>query len=215
MVGPKWRTFSLRFLIAAVTLIAILLGIWHRGVVLREMAGGHHLEALDCGYRAAAIQRPVDEKWEWKYRALIRFDRETVSKSVPYWQRSMHHAQLRDRYLAASRRPWLPVETMPPPPKPLTLPDRDDQIESWWWAMFGDYLAENECLLNSSMGFRPGDRNLELMIELCPLAERVALCKRVELYRRFGPEFLGSEAIPSMRTWLDVDQRVAISDDGT
>ena len=112
------RSYSLRALILFIVLVAVALGLWRRKCDLHNLATRHHMAAMDFGYQAAAIQRPVDLQWEWKDPAPLRFDRATVVEASTCWQQSMQHARLRDLYLAASQRPWMPLKSMPERPDP-------------------------------------------------------------------------------------------------
>lgn len=158
--------YSLRTLLVVVSLIAIGMGLWVRSQHLKELASDHHFRAMDTGYQAAAIQRPVDQKWEWKRPAPIRMDQQAISDAAQHWQASMYHAQLRDIYLSASHRPWMPTPTLPSPPKDIAVPTGNDAAAKWWEATFAEYVKNNPCLIDAAMGFSAGDENLALSQEL-------------------------------------------------
>ncbi|QDV45990.1 hypothetical protein Enr13x_58940 [Stieleria neptunia] len=153
----RWTAFSLRSLLILVTIVAAILGLRTRAKHFRNLAAEHHFKAMDAGYQAAAIQRPVDLRWEWKRPAPMKMDHATISKAAPFWQVSRYHAEQRDVYLAAAQRPWLPVQAMPPNPSPVVVPDGDGPAAQWWNAMFGAYAEHNQCLLEPHMGFPPAD----------------------------------------------------------
>ncbi|KAA5546224.1 hypothetical protein FYK55_04865 [Roseiconus nitratireducens] len=174
------RRFSPRTLLILSTVAVLFFTFYFRVRHLRNQAGEHHFAALDSGYQAAAIQRPIDLASEGAHPAPIRMDHETVAEAAPYWQKSMHHARLRDHYLAAARRPWMPVSSLPAQPSPVSVPESAREIEPWWQAKFGDYLANNNCFLSPYMGFSTEDRNLVLIHDLLSEAEFGELAKRFQ-----------------------------------
>jgi hypothetical protein len=190
----SWRSYSLRTLLLFVTLVAIALGLYVRRQSLLRLASEHHYQALDYGYQAAAIQRPVDPEWEWKFPSELRLDRATLVEVAPLWQHSRYCAELRDYYLAAARRPWLPPGSPPPVPQPVAIPSPlamqvATTPEAWWQATFGAYVEANPCLLEPFMGFPPDDPNLELAQELLTDEQFTTLANRFQERRDFEQRF--------------------------
>lgn len=153
----RWPAFSLRSLLILVTIVAVVLGLWKRAKHFHDLAAEHHFQAMDTGYQAAAIQRPVVLELEWKFPSPIKMDRTTIVEAAPLWQSSMYHTELRDIYLAAAKRPWLPIMRIPPHPSPIVVPDGDEPAAQWWKDTFGPYVEHNQCLLESHMGFPNAD----------------------------------------------------------
>jgi hypothetical protein len=158
----RWLSLSLRSLLIVVTIVVAILGLWTRARHFRNLAASHHFKAMDAGYQAAAIQRPVDLHWEWKFPAQTKMDCATIAEAAPYWQASMYHAELRDIYLDAAQYPWLPITQIPAYPSPVVVPNENNLAEEWWKETFGMYIESNQCLLESHMGFPANDdRNLK------------------------------------------------------
>ncbi len=164
----KHSLLSLFLLMAA---LALVFGLDARSKHLRSLAAKHHYESLAAGYSAAAIQKPMDIEWEWKYPTPVKWDRETVQAAIPHWQRSTYHANVRDIYLARARQPWWPVGALPDQPEICILPDGNDQIEPWWKERFGGYTDANPCFWNVFMAFSCDEPNCELTQTLLSTAE--------------------------------------------
>jgi hypothetical protein len=105
----RWFSFSLRSLLIIVTIIATVLGLLARVKHFRNLAALHHFKAMHAGHPAAAIQRPVDPQWDWKFSTQTKMDRTTIAEASPLWQASQYHAELRDIYFDTASQPWLPL----------------------------------------------------------------------------------------------------------
>ncbi len=172
-----FRSYTLRGLFAVVTLAALASGLWERSRRLRVQAAQHHYQAMESGYTAAAFQPQGIREWDPGGPPPIQMDRESVAQAIPYWQLSVHHAHLRDTYLAASKRPWLPVGTVAEPPAPLALPKDAAHLPEWWNEHFGEYVSANSYLLNRG-GFTTDDPNWMLTRELLSDDELASLANR-------------------------------------
>lgn len=168
MVSVKKRRFrySLRTVLVATTLIAVGCALWARSQKMRSLAAECHMRAMDAGYHAASIQRPVDFLWEWKQPSPMRMDRATIVEAARLWRESIEQSNRRDSFLAAARSPWLPVQHVDSAPT-LEVPEGDLEAQQWWMANFADYINDNVYLLDAYGGFTSDQKEkLDLTLEL-------------------------------------------------
>jgi len=141
-------SFRLRTLFVLVTILSLALAIWSRYRQLRLLAANEHYAALQSGYSAVRLQKPDTNEWNsywkqhWKWLSPLQMDRKAIEAALPLWQSSLRHAQLRDHYLAATRRPWL-LLWLPNEAPPPRLPTDDRLLAEWWETQFGQHVRDN------------------------------------------------------------------------
>jgi len=101
-MSPPRPRFTVRRLMVAVALVAILLG------------AGLQLEQLRDRYRAEALQYA---QMEWVARATAWSRVRYVCDAVRNERRARHYGALKRKYDFASRYPWLPLTADPPAPE--------------------------------------------------------------------------------------------------
>jgi hypothetical protein len=142
-------SFRLRTIFVLVTLLAIAFTGYSRYRQLPLLAAQEHYAALRAGYLAVRIQKPNTPEWNayWREYASwvtpLAMDRQSIEAALPDWQKSLRHAQLRDRYLKAQQRPWLVFWPLPKPPRLPQLPADDAQLAAWWEAQLAQHVKDN------------------------------------------------------------------------
>ena len=116
---PRPR-FTLRRLMLAVAILALLLGVWlwgeRRRARFSALAGWHERQVL---WNLCVIVGYPGPDGEYIYEAQARSQMPGNPPMSPHQQRiSTWHYQIAMKYYRAARNPWLPVEPDPPPPKP-------------------------------------------------------------------------------------------------
>ena len=181
--------FSIRTLLLGVLFISLPLALWVRSTRLRELAAEHHLKAMENGYQAAKIHCPEPRPWDWKFLSLPLTDPDTLAQAVPRWRALMQHEEMRDIYLNALRKPWMPL-----PSKRLNqiYAQQSANLESnpsaLWKDVIKPYIDEKRYMKKySPVQFYPGEKNHAL-------SERL-LDNLSDQFRASGIEIIESDII--------------------
>lgn len=133
----RWRV---RSLMAGMAILAVLLGaaagIERRRESFRRLAA-YHFHAEDSLFERAG---PLPDCGT----GMTDADREEIVKSrgrEAYWayQAALYHDELGNKYLEASKRPWLPVSADPPAP-PSANPELE--ADARWDELVNDLLDD-------------------------------------------------------------------------
>jgi hypothetical protein len=151
----RFPKYSIRSLLIVMACLAIPFSLWARAWNFHKFAGQHQFAAIDNGYKAVAIQRPVPPNWNSNGQSLtvaiasapVQMYQNAIRMAAPFWKASLHHAELRDIYLNAARSPWMPLPHLP------SLPANDPPLNAdlaatiWWNNRILPYIIENPSLM--------------------------------------------------------------------
>lgn len=151
----RFPVFTMRGLLIAIACVAIPFSLWNRTRAFRAFAAQNHFAAIDNGYKAAAIQRPVLPGWQSNGQTLsdaiakapLQMDGTTIRLAAPFWNASMHHAELRDIYLNAAYSPWIRMPNLPSTPAKTPPLKTDLAATKWWNETILPYVTENPSLM--------------------------------------------------------------------
>jgi hypothetical protein len=158
--------FRLRTLFILLAIVAIGLSIrgWFGRIQL--LAQQHHYLSLEAGYTAVRIQFPDAKNWSTGWTMWPQpMDRKALVEALPYWEKSLRHAQLADHYRHVSERPWIVFCAAPERDVLAPLPDHDSQLSLWWDTRLSAHVQRTG--LNCSWGnyweSAVSDRNLAFL----------------------------------------------------
>lgn len=151
----RFPKYSIRSLLILMACLAIMFSMWARARSFHKLASQNQFAAIDNGYKAAAIQRPVPPNWNSNGQTLtvaiasapVQMDQNAIRMAAPFWKASIYHAKLRDIYLNAARYPWMPLPPLPPPPANDPLPSTELAATIWWNNKILPYVIENPSLM--------------------------------------------------------------------
>lgn len=193
----RFPTYSVRSLLMLMTCLTIPFWLWARTRQFQKLAAQNQFAAIDNGYKAAAIQRPVPTNWNSNGQTLIvaiasapvKMDKNAICLASPLWKASMHHAKLRDIYLNAARYPWMPLPALPSPPMNDPPQTTDLAATIWWNNNILPYVLENPYLLVLHPNVIQTDpKNYELNRRLLTEEEYSKLQSQIYFHRGIGSD---------------------------
>ena len=88
-----------------------------------------------------------------------------MEQALPYWEKSIRHAQLADHYMQVSKRPWIVLFPAPQSDPLPPLPNDDQLLWLWWDTHLAAHVQRTglNCLWGSYWDSAVNERNLAFL----------------------------------------------------